>query len=182
MSFQETVPSPIETLLENDPDFPPGLDVGPLSTPPDIRGKDDGTAVELMVEWFFENFDDPAEDTPWDEGHYVFIWGGPHYAREELEDAFSDVATEEALQDAVEQIEHRNIHWSPSSRRLQPEEPKDAVTAAKLRVLNTLLHWDDTRTSDADFNTAKATFRVSDIVVLLGALQGRRAPSESPTL
>ena len=30
-----------------------------------------------MVEWFQNNFEDPAHNTPRDEGEYVFIWGSP---------------------------------------------------------------------------------------------------------
>jgi hypothetical protein len=61
----------------------------PPSTPPDI--------VELMVLWFFQNFEDPAHNTPWDEGECVFIWGGPFDARAELEDAFGTTVTPRSL-------------------------------------------------------------------------------------
>ena len=78
-------------------------------------------AVEAMVEWFFTNFEDPAERTPWDEGEYVFIWGGPYYARDELEDAFGGVATERAIAAAVDRIEEEGDLWVPSGSRMLPE-------------------------------------------------------------
>ena len=39
---------------------------------------------ELMIEWFNQNFEDPAERTPYEsaEGGYQWIWGGPYDARE----------------------------------------------------------------------------------------------------
>lgn len=42
--------------------------------------------IEKMREWFFENYEDPVERTPYEskEGGYIFIWGGPYHAHEEL--------------------------------------------------------------------------------------------------
>jgi hypothetical protein len=89
-------------------------DMGPPSNPPDI--------VDLMVQWFFRNFEDPAERTPWDEGEYVFIWGGPFYAHEELEDAFGSAVTPQAIKEAVAKIEEDGgPQWAPSHSRMRPE-------------------------------------------------------------
>jgi hypothetical protein len=91
----------------------PTWDLGPPFDPPDI--------VKLMVQWFFENFEDPGECMPWDEGAYMFVWGGPFNAREELEDVFGDVVNDEALGKAVAKIEERGWEWAPHSSRMQPE-------------------------------------------------------------
>jgi hypothetical protein len=91
-----------------------GWDMGPPSTPPDI--------VELMVQWFFRNFEDPVQNTPWDEGEYVFIWGGPFYAHDELEDAFGAAVTPQAIEEAVAKIEEDGgPQWAPSHSRMWPE-------------------------------------------------------------
>src|SRR6516164_4356205 len=82
--------------LTTDPDLAEALDTGPPSEPPDIRGLTNGRATTKMVDWFFANFEDPAESTPYD-GGYVYIWGGPYDAREELNEAFGVVATERAI-------------------------------------------------------------------------------------
>jgi hypothetical protein len=89
-------------------------DMGPPSNPPDI--------VELMVQWFFRNFEDPAQNTPWDEGEYVFIWGGPFYARDELEYAFGTTVTPQAFEEAAAKIEEEGgPQWAPNIRRMRPE-------------------------------------------------------------
>jgi hypothetical protein len=88
--------------------------MGPPSAPPDI--------VDVMVQWFFRNFEDPVQNMPWDEGDYVFIWGGPFYAREELEDVFGAVATPQAIKQAVDKIEEDGgPQWAPSNNRMRPE-------------------------------------------------------------
>jgi hypothetical protein len=97
------------------------LDMGPPSPCPDIRGMKHTAAVEAMVEWFLINFEDPAERTPWDEGEYVFIWGGPCYARDELENVFGNVASERTIAAAVDRIEEEGDLWVPSGLRMQPE-------------------------------------------------------------
>jgi hypothetical protein len=79
-------------------------DMGPPSDPPDI--------VELIVQWFFQNFEDPAKSTPWDEGEYVFIWGGPFNAHDELEYAFGSAVTEQALKEAADKIEAEGWEWA----------------------------------------------------------------------
>jgi hypothetical protein len=95
--------------------------MGPPSTPPDIREKDHSTAVDLMVRWFFANFEDPVETTPRDEGDWVFIWGGPYYARDEIEFAFGNVASEQLIDEVTNKIEEDGFEWAPSDARIMPE-------------------------------------------------------------
>ena len=110
-------------------------DMGPPSIPPDISNLQFDEIVESMVSWFFTNFEDPAEHTPYEsaEGGYQFIWGGPCDAREELEDAFG-VALEKllgeqmqqrAIKAAVDRIEEDGWEWAPSESRMRPEEDPD---------------------------------------------------------
>ena len=44
------------------------------------------TQVKVMEPWFYQNFEDPAEKTPYvsAEGGYQWIWGGPYDASEVL--------------------------------------------------------------------------------------------------
>jgi hypothetical protein len=156
----------IETLRA-DSDFTETWDMGPPSAPPDLREKSRDEVVELLVEWFFDNFEDPVDNMPWDGeiGGYVYIWGGPYDAREELEEAFGDTATEQALEEAAAKIENKGWEWAPSERRMQPEEPEDEVIRAKRRLMGALQNWEET--CGVGFNEARATFRISDVALLL---------------
>lgn len=42
--------------------------------------------IETMRAWFLESYEDPVERTPYEsrEGGYIYIWGGPYYAHDEL--------------------------------------------------------------------------------------------------
>ncbi len=41
---------------------------------------------EYIRHWFHSNFEDPAQETPYNsrEGGYLYIWGGPYNAHDEL--------------------------------------------------------------------------------------------------
>jgi hypothetical protein len=161
----KVVPSdPRLDSLIDDPDLTQGYEMGPPSPCPDLRGKSNAVATKLMVEWFSANFEDPAERTPYDsaEGGYIYIWGDPSTAEEELVNAFGDVATEKAIAAAVEELEAQDWEWVPSGNRMQPEEPRDTVIAAKQRLFAALENW-----WNGDFDKDKARFRIADVALLL---------------
>jgi hypothetical protein len=97
--------------------------MGPASEAPNLCQIAHEAIVEAIVEWFFHNFEDPADNTPCDEGEYVWIWGGPYDAREEIEETFGDIASEPAISEAVSEIErkHKGWLWAPSSSRMVRE-------------------------------------------------------------
>lgn len=69
---------------------------------------------ELMIQWFEANFEDPANSTPHDEGEYVWIWGGPYDAREQLYSKFDGVASEALIEEVAEEVEREGItNWAP---------------------------------------------------------------------
>ncbi len=70
---------------------------------------------ELMLEWFFQRFEDPAERTPHDEGEYVWIWGGPYDAAEQIEAKFGHLASQALMDDVVNEIEWHGTEWAPVS-------------------------------------------------------------------
>ena len=72
----------------------------------------------LMKQWFLENYEDPAERTPYEsaEGGYIWIWGGPYDAREEIEEYFHEFADESAIDEAVDELEHYCVQWAPTER------------------------------------------------------------------
>jgi hypothetical protein len=97
----------IEALRE-DLDLILDADTSPPSKIPDLREKSHDEAVELIKEWFFDNFEDPVHNTSWDsaEGGYIYAWGGPYDAREELSEAFGSAVSNEALEEALSEIEN----------------------------------------------------------------------------
>ena len=174
-------PTPLDDGWEElaaDPDLAETWDMGPPSDAPDIRGLANGRATTKMVDWFFANFEDPAESTPYD-GGYVYIWGGPYDAREELNEAFGVVATERAIEAAVEQIENEGFEWAPASSRVQPEEPQSALIAAKRRLMNALRSWRVRAQYRGQFSPM-AEFDVRDVATLLRTLRQSTVQEETP--
>jgi len=68
--------------------------------------------IEVMKEWFFERYDDPVNRCPYDEGEYVYIFGGPYDAGEELENEFAAVCSDEALDELIEELRNKCWEWS----------------------------------------------------------------------
>jgi|HubBroStandDraft_6_1064221.scaffolds.fasta_scaffold164661_3 hypothetical protein len=71
---------------------------------------------ELMRLWFLQNFEDPAENTPYEsaEGGYQYIWGGPYDTREELENKFSGIAPGSLIDEVTNQLDrHGPGEWAP---------------------------------------------------------------------
>lgn len=105
-----------------------GLDLGPTTPVPNLANLTPEERVTAMVDWFSANFEDPAEETPYNsrEGGYQYIWGGPYEARDELGDAFDGVATDEEIESAIEEIESGGIvDWAPHGSRIQPDGPDE---------------------------------------------------------
>jgi hypothetical protein len=104
-----------------------GLELKPTFEPPQINWSDEQGAVEAMVAWFLENFEDPAMITPYEtaEGGYQYIWGGPYDASEELYDAFPD-ANDELIERAANEIQSDGLYdWAPSSTRISHDNEPD---------------------------------------------------------
>ncbi|WP_188064120.1 hypothetical protein [Sphingobium sp. KCTC 72723] len=88
---------------------------------------DEDEAVETMVGWFHENYEDPAQETPYEsaEGGYQYIWGGPYDAEEEISGAFPD-APEDLISRAIEEVQSDGLYdWAPNGRRIQEVEPDE---------------------------------------------------------
>jgi hypothetical protein len=105
-----------------------GINMGlrPVSTGPDLRPMSFEDAVEAVVEWFFKNFEDPINNTPWDqeEGGYVFVHGGPCDAREEIEDEYGPAINEGVLAATVNRIGD-GVEWAPHCDRLYEDRDDD---------------------------------------------------------
>lgn len=79
---------------------------------------DSAEAIEAMRQWFFANFEDPAEMTPYcsAEGGYRFVHGGPYDAYHELISNFGGEYSEELVWPA--HIGNVPVAAKPGSRRI----------------------------------------------------------------
>lgn len=68
--------------------------------------------VEQLVEWFFENYEDPANGVPYEsaEGGYQYIAGGPYDPQEELSEHFPD-ASPALIEEALKRIHPLGFEW-----------------------------------------------------------------------
>lgn len=81
-----------------------------------LRNADRESQLDIMEGWFRENFEDPVERTPYEsaEGGYIWIWGGPYDAREELEGEFADIVPEDIIDELVVKLEAECYEWAPT--------------------------------------------------------------------
>lgn len=72
---------------------------------------------EYMRHWFHQNFEDPAHETPYNsgEGGYLYIWGGPYNAHEQLFDEFGSLVSEDRIEEAANELEGEDgiYDWAP---------------------------------------------------------------------
>jgi hypothetical protein len=81
-----------------------------------FRALPDAEKLELMIQWFLERYEDPAQETPYNgrEGGYLYVHGGPYNAKDQLFSEFADLASEELMDEAAESIEADGIYdWAP---------------------------------------------------------------------
>jgi hypothetical protein len=104
-----------------------GLELKDASEAPNLDGLNSEDRIFAIVRWFYENFEDPAQHTPYEsrEGGYQYVWGGPYDAREEVEGAFSG-ATDEEIEVAVDEIQSDGtFEWAPHDSRIQSDDWED---------------------------------------------------------
>lgn len=97
--------------------------------------------LEVMESWFRAMFEDPAHRTPYEskEGGYIWIWGGPYDAGEELEGEFGGIIDETVIRGLVDSLEGECVDWAPTERPGDYDEGLfDAVSenAAARRTLD----------------------------------------------
>jgi hypothetical protein len=76
--------------------------------------------------------------TPWVEGEYLWIWGGPYDAAEELYAKFGDVASEKLIEEVVKEVESEGTtDWGRRHTPEDGEEEEGEEAASELRSLDT---------------------------------------------
>ncbi|WP_421207670.1 hypothetical protein [Aeromonas enteropelogenes] len=71
------------------------------------------TRAELLRDWFFERYEDPANSTPYNsaEGGYLYIWGGPYDAVEVLSEEFEPWLPFEVIEEIADELELSHMEW-----------------------------------------------------------------------
>ena len=70
--------------------------------------------VDAMREWFLSRYCDPAMETPYSEGEYIYIHGGPYDADDQLSNRFGGVFDDDVIQQAVDEVQSDGIYdWAP---------------------------------------------------------------------
>jgi len=69
----------------------------------------------VMGTWFRERFENPAERTPYEtaEGGYIWIWGGPYDAEEELTEEFEGYVPTEVIERLASDLSDESPEWAP---------------------------------------------------------------------
>lgn len=71
---------------------------------------------EAMRVWFLSRYENPTNNTPYStqEGGFMYIFGGPYDADDELTNRFGDVCPKEVIQAVIEDVESGGtIQWAP---------------------------------------------------------------------
>lgn len=84
----------------------------------DLPDAEEETQVAAMRSWFFENYQNPAEETPYDsgEGGYIYLYGGPFNAKEELMSRFEGVVPDEVIEKLGNELAKESWEWEGRER------------------------------------------------------------------
>lgn len=75
--------------------------------------------IEAMRQWFYDRYEDPANETPYDgkEGGYIFVWGGPYDPSDVIQERFSEFVDFDVMWELIEDL-HTEVgdEWAPIDR------------------------------------------------------------------
>jgi len=87
-----------------------------------------------MRDWFFDNFEDPANSCPYEsqEGGYIYIYGGPYEADDELKGMFEGFVKDSYIEELIEDLQDICYEWSGKSNAIDwyDEDLYDIVTSS----------------------------------------------------
>jgi len=109
-----------------DPDMEGGQFQYTVSSP-DLVKMEKERQIGIMRHWFYQRYEDPVHSMPYDsaEGGYAFLNGGPFDAREILEDEFSGIVAEEAIEELTHELEMECIEWTRTDSYDQELFPRE---------------------------------------------------------
>lgn len=91
---------------------------GETITPSRLKQLGKDRQIEIMRQWFFENYEDPANRTPYEsaEGGYIYIYGGPFEAQEELGEEFGGLVKDEFIDELAGELNDICWEWTHTER------------------------------------------------------------------
>jgi hypothetical protein len=78
-------------------------------TPSRLKRLGRAKQLEYMEEWFRDYYEDPANKTPRDDGEFVYPWGGPYDAFDELGDEFGELVPEDRIEELVKKLQQECV-------------------------------------------------------------------------
>lgn len=88
----------------------PGHD-GTVSTS-ELRRLPKAEKLEVMRVWFYDNYEDPVHNSPWIDGEFTYLHGGPYDARNELEGQFSGVISDMLMDELADELNSECDTWA----------------------------------------------------------------------
>lgn len=69
--------------------------------------------IEAMKGWFYDRYQDPVHEMPYDseEGGYLWVGAGPHDAAEVLSDRFGDVVAHDVIEELADDLNDECTDW-----------------------------------------------------------------------
>ncbi len=81
--------------------------------------------IDVMRTWFGERYEDPVHGSPWVDGVYVYIYGGPYDATEVLQEEFSGLASEETIEELASELDNECSAWTQTRNGSDYEDYDD---------------------------------------------------------
>ncbi|MGU9951771.1 MAG: hypothetical protein ACNYPH_05630 [Gammaproteobacteria bacterium WSBS_2016_MAG_OTU1] len=79
-----------------------------------VREKDEETQIDIMKEWFYDNFENPDEIFYMEEDDYLYINGGPYDPYDVLRKEFYNIVSEDFILILAEQLYDIQRNWDPA--------------------------------------------------------------------
>jgi len=124
-------------------------DADGIITASELKKASAQTQIEVMRDWFYENFQDPVDCCPYEsaEGGYQYFRGGPYEPHEVLEDEFGDIVRETAIKELADELWDISSEWEGQDRPGDFDEEADYFFESLARSKGTV---DEFKSSIAD--------------------------------
>lgn len=88
----------------------------------ELRRSDRETKMGVMRTWFYENYENPADNTQYEsaEGGYIYIWGGPYDPEWELEAEFSSLVAGKLIKELAAELRDISLEWTGRPKHEAP--------------------------------------------------------------